>query len=347
MTGSQRKLLMQLNCLMLILLFGLRYKVGIDTYNYMSQFDTMPDIMGLATYDYDSDRLEPGYIWVCALARSTINEFWMVQIIMAAITNIGMFIFLYRECKNPFWGVICYYILAALYFNCEIIRESAAIGIFLINYKNLKEGKLLKFYLFSLFSIAFHYSAMIIWIFPLAKYLKLNWIYVAACVAILFVTPLFEDLNKLITLQSINKRVDMYVDAADYLNTNWKIVNFVKNAIPPIGLLIAWKLFKINPRIKSFILLQILFTIGALGLPDIFERLTNYTNSFVIIGYATLLGDKRIYLYLRSWLFIFLFLTQSYTFYTRWFYWNPYVSVFHPEEIEERHNKWIEEFGGW
>ena len=99
-------------CLYVILLMGFRYRVGIDTLNYMDGYlsvtTTLDDFWNL---DFTQTRYEPGYLFLAACCRSISNDFFILQLACAFILNSCVFIFLYRYCYNPFVGVIVYFVL--------------------------------------------------------------------------------------------------------------------------------------------------------------------------------------------------------------------------------------------
>ena len=156
MAKSLRITYLAIICLYVILLMGFRYRVGTDTINYMDGYlertTTLDDFGAL---DFTQTRFEPGYMFLAACCRSLSNEFYVLQLLCAFILNSCVFLFLYRYCYNPFVGVIVYFVLTCLYFNTEIMRESLAIAIFLLNYPNLKSRKWVRYYILCLFSICF------------------------------------------------------------------------------------------------------------------------------------------------------------------------------------------------
>lgn len=333
MSNPVRKTYYNFILLYVILLLGLRYEVGGDTIGYLSAYNRTPSFSELWKMDFTENRIEPGYLFVCAFCRLFTKDFWLAQIVMAAITNSCIFIFLYRYCKNPFVGIFFYFIFHCLYFTTEIMRESAAVGIFLLNYKNLERHKWARYYFVSLFSVLFQYSAIITWFFPLVKYIKFNYIYIAFFCGFLVITPLVEHLNEMLTISSITGRVDSYVAEAGRLNLNWRIAELIKSGFPPAAALLILKFFKIKSKFSPYALLQILFCAGAFAIPLIFSRFTNYTGLFVIAIIANVLSIGKIPMFLRT-LFVCVLLSIQAYFYSMMAYrWIPYVSVFEPKNI--------------
>lgn len=319
---------------------GLRYRVGIDTMNYMHAFKSAIPLEKFWSSDIFEEKFEPAYVFVSACCKSITTEFWLMQMVMAAITNGCIFIFLYRYCKNPFVGVLLYFILQWLYFTTEIMRESAAVGIFLLNYRNLQQRKWIKYYLYSLFSIAFHYSAIIIWLFPLARFLKPNLLYLICCLAIVAITPIVETLNDMLAIASIADRVNGYVVGAEKLTINWRIGEIIKSGLPALIALYFAKKVKLPTGFKQMVLLQILFCAGTFAVPIIFQRFTNYTTLFPTVVLANCVSSSTIRKYMRICLFVVIIFTQIYSYIGMYRRWVPYVSIINPIRINERENIW-------
>ncbi len=343
-----RKLLLTLLCTYIILIIGFRYKVGVDTISYMKAYRYIPPLEDFSfPKTLFSTRYEPAFVVICGICKSFTNQFWPVQLIVATITSTCIFIFLYRYCKNVFIGVLFYFLLQGLYFSTEVLRESAAVGIFLLNFKNLQEKRWLNYYLLSLLSILFHYSAIIIWFLPLARILKPNILFLILCVCFLSVTPLVEKLNNLLQIAALSGRITMYVNAAQDLNFNWRLGELIHAAFPAIIVLTVCKLLNLKNEFQYLILLQILLCMGAFAIPLIFSRFTNYTTMFVTVSLANLLTLPRIKTWLKALIISGVLLTQTYYYYSMADRWFPYVSIFYPEEIPLRNQLYRHFFLPW
>ena len=324
----------------IVLLFGLRYRVGIDTFNYMSSYSNLPNWSDFSDIDWSQSRFEPGYMLICMICRSFTSEFWLAQLVMAGITNICMALFLYRYCSNPFVGTMAYFVLAMLYFSTEIMRESAAIGIFLLNWKNLYYGKIRKYYFLCLLSISFHFSAIITLFFPLVHFLRINALYISICVGCIFIAPIFDTLNQLLTIPSIANRIDAYLLQAEGVNLNFRLFFLIYLAIPAVSvILLSYKKSK-ETIMTKFVLLHILLCCGVFAVPIIFSRFANYSLPFVIVSIANLLSQINLKIYTRVALFIFMISSQCLYYKDMFYSWVPYVSVLNPIKVMERENAW-------
>lgn len=327
------------------LVFGLRYRVGIDTINYMSLFDGLPDISSFIDIDWEENKTEPGFLAICVACKSICNEFWFTQLVLAGITNGLMFLFIYKQCKNPFVGVFLYSFMAMFYFTTEIMRESIAIGIFLNNLNNYNNANWKKYYFICCLSIVFHFSAILTLFFPLVRFLKFNIWYIIICFGIIFIAPVFESINQLLTLTTIANKIRAYTLQADDVNINYRIFNIIYIGIPAFCSMFLLYIKKIQTEYLQFLLLHVLFCCGIFAIPIIFSRFANYTLLIVIVTAANLLSFYKLKLYIKSIFLCLIILSQSLYLSSMYHAWIPYVSIFNPVKVEERESLWFLQFG--
>ena len=320
----------------MVLLMGFRYRVGMDTISYIDLYKDVPAIEEMGFGDFFNQPHEPAYILISSIVKSFTREFWPVQLIMSAIMTGCIFTFLYKRCANVFYGVFFFLLLQWLYFSTEIIRQSVAIGIFLLNWSNAEKKRWILYYLFSFLSISFHYSAVLIWVLPFVKFLKPNWFYIVLCVAILSITPLIETLNKLLFLGVMSDKVAIYVKDVDTVNMNWRIGEFIKTGLPAILAVCMYGISKLKLKVRPIVLLQILFCCGAFAIPVIFQRFTNYTTVFVTVALANYVSSREVRVMARVFVIGFICMTQSLYYYSMYPTWLPYESIFDPVKNRER-----------
>ena len=343
MAKSLRITYLAIICLYVILLMGFRYRVGIDTINYMDGYlertTTLDDFGAL---DFTQTRFEPGYMFLAACCRSLSNEFYVLQLLCAFILNSCVFLFLYRYCYNPFVGVIVYFVLTCLYFNTEIMRESLAIAIFLLNYPNLKSRKWVRYYILCLFSICFHYSAVILLLFPFIRWIKFNVWFVSMCVVLLLVSPLMETLNTYLTIASIEKRIVANMALAEVVNINFRLANFYNVAVLPIGMMFLYRWVNKQSQFAPYILFRIIIAFGVFSIPIVFSRFTKYTTMVLVVYCADILEMKQINAKIKLLSIILLIVSQSYYYSYMYPSWVPYYSIFSKEINEKREQLWFE-----
>lgn len=175
--------------LVLVALAGFRYKVGGDTYNYMYIYDFMPSLGDI--YEVDIEKYQPLWVILSAAARSISNEFYVFQIIHAAIINAVIFYFISKNTKYRFTAVLFYYFSLYPYFNFEILRESLAICCFLLSIKYYSSGRWWGYYLYAIIAFLFHVSAILLFVLPFVKRINFN---TKTIVAIFVVSSLLNPL---------------------------------------------------------------------------------------------------------------------------------------------------------
>lgn len=326
----------------IILLMGLRYNVGIDTINYTYSYKNIPNILNLSSIDLIGSRSEPGYLIISSICKYFTNDFCLLQLVMTAITNTCIFIFIYQRCRNPFLGVLIYFILAFLYFTTEVIRESAAVGIFLLNYRNIENRRWIKYYFLCIISICFHYSAIITFFIPLAHHIKLSPIYFILIIGLISIAPFIDFINQALNITLIADKVQSYSRIASNVNLNFRLAFFIRLGIPALIILIVSRYRNIHIKYESMILLHLLLCAGIFAIPIIFSRLTNYTLLFIVITIANIQYNLKS----RNFLIALLLITLSQSHYYLQMYraWIPYVSIFDKHNVKERERLWWDNF---
>lgn len=153
--------------LSLILLSGLRYRVGGDSLHYFDVFESYPTLLTLGSYDFVNAEYNAGWILFNAIIKTFSDSFYTFQIFHALIVNFIIFYFIQRYSRNKFFVVLFYLFFYYLYFNMEVLRESLAIGVFLLSIPSLLNKSWLKYFSYCFLAYLFHSSALILIIFPL------------------------------------------------------------------------------------------------------------------------------------------------------------------------------------
>lgn len=149
-----------------ILIAGLRYRIGVDTVRYDSQYRELPTLSEFFTYNLSKTRFDPGYVFFNAIARSISDSFVAMQFLQAIYVNCIMFWFLKKYSSKIFLAIFFYAIILYLNFMCEVMRESCAVVTFLLGFPYFVQGKWLKYYICAIISVLFHSSALITLVLP-------------------------------------------------------------------------------------------------------------------------------------------------------------------------------------
>ena len=157
----------------LILLAGLRYRVGSDTLIYMSMFEDCPKLAELKYFDFAEAQYNPLWYILNSISRSIFDSFTFFQIMHAVIVNSVFFWFFRKYCPLYYFSaILLYYIGYFCYFNMEILRESLCICLLLLSIPFYLRKQWLIYYIISIIALFFHYSAVVMLFMPLLQLFK-------------------------------------------------------------------------------------------------------------------------------------------------------------------------------
>lgn len=161
--------------LVFILIAGLRWKVGGDSLSYERSFENeIPNLNEISFEFISTFQWEPLFVLLVSLCKTIVNEFWFFQFVHAVFVNIILFVFIKKYASKKYVALIVYAFFFYFYLDFEILRESIAIMIFVLVYPYFSKKKWLKYYMFVSIAILFHYSALILLLFPLFRNSKIN-----------------------------------------------------------------------------------------------------------------------------------------------------------------------------
>ena len=333
-----------------IVMWGFRYRVGIDTLNYMEDYGEMPSLSKLDYSHIFEYRAAPFYTMLVAICKSISPSFYLLQIAVTTIFNLCLFIFLKKYSQNPFHAFLIFFFMTGGYFNTEILKESLAVGFFLLNLDNLLNNRLGKYYLLATVSLMFHYSAIIVFLFPLLKWLRFNMYFFLILIVFFLVSKQLSGiLLPMITFEAVANRLDEFSKMMEngQLNINWVIVEVTRTSVLPFCLLLVnrYKKWKLDNK-EFLICLCVIFGIGCIYFEIIFDRFCNYLIIIFVVCFSNMLTSKTLSKQLCI-IFVFMFI-GIYTFYYfnhhRYRMWYPYISILNEHKDMNREKLWYEFF---
>lgn len=309
-------------CIILILVAGLRYRVGLDTNAYMRSFNqpyypTLDQFSWFANYGSDI-----GWVFINAIAKSVGCGFYTVQIIQALIVNVAVFWFIRRHSPKPFLGILLFFMFQWWNYCFEAMRESLAIAFYLFALDALITHNSLKRYYLRIWPAALvHTFGFVTFLFPLIRYIKVNkylpFIAVAFLGVFFFIGDIINDL-----LESMQMMEGMAADKAmEHLSSD----TYGESSLSIVGIL-TLLMSRIVPMVWMIIVLQkdekestktfipylicyILVVILRLKVP-IFFRFYNYFEVMMIIAMTQALAvtqdNKKSLKYAVTWCMILL-----------------------------------------
>jgi len=341
---------------MLVLLFGLRYRVGGDSMNYIIRYETFPAVSELFAGGLEFGRFQPLWQLLFASVRHISSDFVVFQIIHAIIVNTIIFKFINQNTRYFFTGILVYFICYSFYFNMEVLRESLAISIFLLSLKPFSQKRWFKYYIIVTISFLFHFSAIILFILPLFREFQINYRNVLLLFSYFILGILFSRLARLIlssmeVISSLSSVIEPYLH---YTFTIWGMLYVVIAYIvfPILIYILAKNYFHISIPYYQFLAFYVL--VGAsISYFVIFERFLNYFTPILCLYITEVLhalfrekGRLRLRISATAISFTLICTLFVHAYFsdtsdiapnTRWYYhWYPYSSIIDKRISEDR-----------
>lgn len=278
--------------IILVLVSGLRYRMAPDSVAYMDNFRylTVP-LSELTLQSFTESRYQPFWILINSFCKS-IGSYVLLQILCALILNVCVFHFFKKTTTKIFTCILFYFLVDYFYFNMEIVRESLAIGVFLLAMIKYNEKKMFKTYFLILIAFLFHHFAAILFLVPFFLTnkisLKYKLIFLTSIILFLFSfgSPLLIIESYLVKFSALDVSVydltDFNISLFGYIYTSLKIIPVIvvifvyrKKEIPNVY-------FNRNLLYLLSLLYVFIMIIRITTIPFI-ERFSNYFIFFVIL----------------------------------------------------------------
>lgn len=316
-TCSRRKF----NCifLWLVAVSALQYCVGYDIPIYMNAYETnknisINDIWGDARY-------RPGWLMLQVICHKISDDFVFLKIIQALFLNFCVYRFLARYSKYWYLTLFFYILYSYGQLNFGAMRQSFAVGFFLlaIPYLEDKESKkktilaLVKYFVLIYLSTMFHMSAFVLFMVPLLKICVVSTkrisITIIAVIIASIIILLIPNLNIILftligSADDIAKHAEYYLTGGDYLGTKAGL-GLVFEFIPILFIYLCLYLNRNNQDsrykvMKMLLLAYIVMATLNLSIP-IFYRFNDYFvfSYIILIPLAIYEGEFKNY-FLRS-----------------------------------------------
>ena len=332
--------------LILILVAGLRWRVGTDTLAYITRFYHLyPTIDGFSFRDYGFGN-DPFYALINVFVKTIGGRFYMVQIIQASIVNILIFKYVRRHSNYIFTCILFYFIINYLNYTMEVMRGSISIVICLFGNDYILDRKWFKGYLLYCIAAMFHFQTIVIMLLPSLFWIRFNKYGIAILVIAFFIgfslKNILEDYmfllggNELLESEMEDKLNSKKYGEA-HGNTLYLVGNvLIKVIYPLLSLLLVKKNSEDDKlkRLEPFLLLGVMFVLIQLNLPIAF-RYVYYYGIYFALFYSEVfvaiipksLKQRSFFVFFRSVVLFFpVFLFYGNTYYRTHKY-HPYTSI--------------------
>lgn len=232
----------------MVLLAGLRFRLGQDTVIYIKQYESISPIYDIKAIDFRNSRYAPGYIFLTSIFKTFTSEFTVFQLFHAFIVNGVIFLFLKKQAKHLFFALFLFYVFMYLLLLFQQMRESLAVCIFLLAWPAFREGKWLWWYLAALVAMTFHVSASMMFVLPAICLPGVRQLFVFGkrtyiiCIVVLVVgtviqTVFFRYVQLIAVTESMMERAQVYSRSelsGTMLNINGMIGRFFQMVLYPL-----------------------------------------------------------------------------------------------------------------
>lgn len=282
----------------IVLVSGLRYKIGSDSLSYEKEHPYLPSLLQLSNYNFSDTRYNLFWILFCAFCKSISPSYYFMQFVHALVINTAFFYFISRNIKYRFTAVLLYFLFGFLYLNTEILRESLAISVFLFAIPSFYRRRWLKYYILAVLAFMFHSSALIVFLFPFFSGVKFNRAFIISLILVIIsagiVWQLFNDYIKILfVLATIESQVNSYLNNEVYVyNFKGILFGIINYTVFPLLAVVMYKRYIKKSAIEApFVWLYIAIGIFVVYNNTIFTRFQNYLFFPFILFLANLFNE--------------------------------------------------------
>ncbi len=348
--------------IILILIAGLRFRLGEDTISYIYMFyHETPDIS-----DIDIDTLlysghPPLWILFTSIFKTLGSKFFIVQLIQAAFVNILILKYFKKHSPYPFACAALYFFWRYQWYSMVVLKAAIALSIILYANDYFLEKKYKKGFLLVLIATGFHQSSVLLLILPFLTFLRFNIIGVAIMVCAFFVSAFLQsrlgDVFELFEFaDGVSNKLDNYLDT-DFMtqvhNINYSIIRFFPLLIYPIISLIYLKQKCKESqvlRLEPFLMVGLIFQVMQFNIHISYRYVYIYLFYFIIFMVHFFIEFSKNSLrltkflaYFRTIIFFLPFIASVAFFHSMaHVQFNPYSSIFERSINKEREKYYTE-----
>lgn len=283
--------------LILVLLAGLRWRLGVDTPTYLRRFYySYPSLEDFTLEDFPIGK-DPFYVLINSVVKSLGGRFYMVQLVQSAFVNVLIFKYIKKHSNYIFTCVFFYYVVAYIAYSMEVMRGTMSIVVCLFANDYILEKKWIKGYMLYLIALMFHAQTIVIFVLPIFFFLRLNKIGIAVLVgAFVFGQIMYKLLGDYLLLldlaEEIENKASTFANNDAYAtqqgSLNYYIMNIFPLLIYAIISLLYIKKYECNIkllRLEPLLMLGVLFLFMQMGI-QIATRYVAYYSLYFIMFFS-------------------------------------------------------------
>ena len=272
--------------------------VGNDTFSYKNLFSYYSG-QGILVQMSDAgiwwmdEYIDFGYKWTNILFSRISSNYQLFISFIAFFLYISTIYFIKSESNNIVISTILFYLLF-YHFYINILRQSIAIAILLLGYKQLKEKNYVKYILFIFVAFLFHKTAIVAVLFiPLMKNKSISF-----CHSLIIVFGV-----TFATAMGLFRKIVLFAGySGHYLSQEGGLTTYAQILL---SLIILYVIINLKKNIKNeeknqtFInlicripIVQLCLSIASLNIPEL-SRFSNYFSIFYLVGVPYLIPQKE------------------------------------------------------
>lgn len=280
-----------------ILVAGLRWRIGIDTPQYLYKFyHEYPTIDKFSFEEFPIGK-DPLFVLLNSIIKTIGGRFYIVQLTHAAIVNILIFNYIKKHSKYIFTCLFFYAITCYTTYNMEIMRGSLSIVLCLYANDYILEKKWLKGYSLYFLALMFHVQTILLFILPILFFLKFNkvgvvFLFGAYLLGIIIMDVLGDYLFLFEDNESISRKVSIYSRSEKYGAQNGNLNLYFIQILPLlIYVLVSFIYIKIKYtnssllKFEPFIFLGVMFILIRMNL-EIAYRYVDYFKIYFVLFFS-------------------------------------------------------------
>lgn len=347
--------------LFLILIAGLRFRLGVDTTRYITMFYYKTPELDKLTWSDLEFGTDPFFTILNSIVLTLGGKFYVVQLLHAAFVNTLIFKYIKKHTEAIFISVFIYFIYQYAAMNMEEMRASMSLVLCLFANDFMLDRKWIKGLLLYAIGCLFHASTILVMIMPLLFFLRLNKIGLGVLLSFFIlgiaIRPFVNDLLMLMELGDddlVHQKAERYANREDHMEGHTNIFGYLSSAIMfGYAIFSLWlvKNDRMHSQLRKFeplLLLFIAFSLLSMGIP-IFYRYVR----FYVLYYILFIADFIVYLlredskvkrklvFVRAMAFmfpLFFLILNGRLKEDIWVRYHPYTSIF-DKEINEKREK--------
>ena len=282
-----------LSIIILILLAGLKYRVGSDALLYQDIYEQYPTISQLDVNYISDSRWGPVFIVWFSFCHTLFHDFIYYQFIHAVIMLVSVYFLLKRYTRLFMPAILMFSVVLYFFMTFDLYREGLAAAVYFFSIPFLEKKKYILYYAICFVCFNIHVSSFLCFLVPFIvriNLLKWSWKPFAICFLMAFILPMIIiPIVNLIPVDSVKALALTYLLRG--INVEGMTLTRAVFAIVVYYFAIQKNLKSVNKNnvlVLNLAYISLLIETLQKAVPFIF-RLNSYFSVFLIIALSTTL----------------------------------------------------------